>query len=147
MAVPKFRRIWPELRAPILHRIYIFSLSKISSFVKDTMYSILKVGRIYDLGPWTFFSHFIVLWLSFPELLNLSRPYLNWNYHFQILFLQKCAYLTYIHNFTQKGGGDTILHKKRSSVLLYGSLKTQWRHTVLCNWAMHAFLCFSCFGT
>ena len=29
-------------------------------------------------------------------------------------------------------------------VLLNGSLKTQWRHTVLYNWLMHAFLCFNC---
>ena len=46
MAVPKFRRNWPGSRAPISHRIYIFRLRKISSFVKDTMYSI-KVGRIF----------------------------------------------------------------------------------------------------
>ena len=29
-------------------------------------------------------------------------------------------------------------------VLLYCSLRTQWHHTVLYNWTMHAFLCFNC---
>ena len=38
------------------------------------------------------------------------------------------------------------LHKRTQFrfVLLYGSLKTQWRHTVLYYWTMHAFLCFNC---
>ena len=34
--------------------------------------------------------------------------------------------------------------RKLRFVLLYGSLKNQWRHTVLYNWTMHAFLCFNC---
>ena len=29
-------------------------------------------------------------------------------------------------------------------ILLYCSLKTQWRHTVLYNWTMQAFICFNC---
>ena len=34
-----------------------------------------------------------------------------------------------------------LKRKKLCFVLLYCSLKTQWRHTVFYNWTMHAFLC------
>ena len=38
---------------------------------------------------------------------------------------------------------QTALKSQLRFVLLYGSLKTQWRHTVLYKWTMHVFLCFS----
>ena len=58
--------------------------------------------------------------------------------HRKLCFVQ--LYSTVWRHFVFK------LHKRTQIrfVLRFGSLKTQWRHTVLYNWTKYIFLCFSC---